>query len=60
MGLMHDAPANQLIDNPQNLTFMEEMRAAARAPFDGNAPLGSNVDWAVAQDAWFSPEAIGN
>ncbi|MFZ5584371.1 MAG: hypothetical protein ACOZHQ_00420 [Thermodesulfobacteriota bacterium] len=60
MGQMRDAPASQLLDSPQDLAIMEDMRAAAGAPFDGNAPLGSNVDWAAAQDAWFSPEAIGN
>ncbi len=60
MGQMRDAPASQLLDSPQQLALMEPMRAAAGAPFDGNAPLGSNAEWATAQDVWFSPEAIGN
>lgn len=60
MGQMRDAPASQLLDSSQDLTIMENMRAAAGAPFDGNIPLSSNVGGATAQDAWFSPEAIGN
>jgi len=60
MGQMRDVPASQLLDSPQDLAIMEDMRAAAGAPFDGNAPLGSNLDWATAQDAWFSPEAVGS
>ncbi len=60
MGLMRDAPASQLLDSPQDLTIMEDMRAVAGAPFDGNATMGSNVESIAGQDAWLSPEAIGD
>ncbi len=54
-----DAPAHRLADGTQGLDFLENLKAEAGRPFDGNLALFPGGDWQALHDAWYSPEAPG-